>query len=635
MSLTKISTGGVKDDAASQAKIADEAIDEARLQVSNAGTNGQFLQKQTGNAGGLTWSDVPAQYTHPNHSGEVTSTGDGATVIADNIVDEANLKVSNTPTNGQFLSAQSGNTGGLTWADVTIPPSGNSVDLSASGAIAAGKPVIIKTNGKAEQVKTSFTQKSTVTYNTRYIVEQDTSLNEVQTVWVEQHRLLFAIYKSGNGYLKSRCFKFDTNWNSTAGSVQTLASNTTSAIQATYDPVQDRLVIAMIVLRSGNYHLEIMAGVPSAGSIEIQNLTNPINNQIEVGSGNTSESLAMFYETTSQKHVLIYRKNPSGGSSGANWDTYSRVISLSGSTFTINSATTLDSDDMTEVDICRVDSNKIAVSMRMNSGSSGTGYARIGTIGSTTMTWGSRVDFTGGGSAVVGYNPERATSIVYDVNNSKLFIGWTHMSNNRAYSVVGSVSGTTISMDTSTWLDINGGQNGDSEAWMRLVRDPSAGGIYTYFKKSNGQVYAAKVTYDNSAAAKSTLGSLTNLSADGTLTYQESNKNISAASEGKVFLAASDTGSSIRFNVRSTNVADLGTNVTDRNVIGFANSAISDGATGTINIQGSIATGLSGLTPATIYYVQDDGTLGTNVVSTQASVLALASDKGMIQTRVR
>ena len=55
-------------------------------------------------------------YVHPNHSGEVTSTADGATVIADNIVDEANLKVSNSPTNGYFLQAQSGNTGGLTWA---------------------------------------------------------------------------------------------------------------------------------------------------------------------------------------------------------------------------------------------------------------------------------------------------------------------------------------------------------------------------------------------------------------------------------------------------------------------------------------------------------------------------------------
>ena len=60
-------------------------------------------------------------YVHPNHSGEVTSTNDGATVIADDVVDEANLKVSNTPTDGYFLSAQSGNTGGLTWA---TPPAG-------------------------------------------------------------------------------------------------------------------------------------------------------------------------------------------------------------------------------------------------------------------------------------------------------------------------------------------------------------------------------------------------------------------------------------------------------------------------------------------------------------------------------
>ena len=54
-------------------------------------------------------------YVHPNHSGEVTSTADGATVIVDNMVDEANLKVSNAPTNAYVLTARSGNTGGMTW----------------------------------------------------------------------------------------------------------------------------------------------------------------------------------------------------------------------------------------------------------------------------------------------------------------------------------------------------------------------------------------------------------------------------------------------------------------------------------------------------------------------------------------
>ena len=67
-------------------------------------------------------------YVHPNHSGEVTSSADGATVIASNVVDEDNLKVSNSPTNGYFLSAQSGNTGGLTWAAVPAGYANSDVD---------------------------------------------------------------------------------------------------------------------------------------------------------------------------------------------------------------------------------------------------------------------------------------------------------------------------------------------------------------------------------------------------------------------------------------------------------------------------------------------------------------------------
>jgi len=54
------------------------------------------------------------QVTNATHSGEVT--GATALTIADNIVDEANLKISNSAVNGYMLTAQSGDTGGLTWA---------------------------------------------------------------------------------------------------------------------------------------------------------------------------------------------------------------------------------------------------------------------------------------------------------------------------------------------------------------------------------------------------------------------------------------------------------------------------------------------------------------------------------------
>jgi len=56
-------------------------------------------------------------------------------ILQNNVVSEAKLKVSNSPTNGQFLSAQSGNSGGLTWASVTSTPEGTAIlSTGESGA---------------------------------------------------------------------------------------------------------------------------------------------------------------------------------------------------------------------------------------------------------------------------------------------------------------------------------------------------------------------------------------------------------------------------------------------------------------------------------------------------------------------
>ena len=77
---------------------------------SGYGSNGQVLKSD--GSGGTSWVDQPT--ANATHTGEVT--GSTALTIADDVVDEANLKVSNSPTNGYVLTAQSGNTGGLTWA---------------------------------------------------------------------------------------------------------------------------------------------------------------------------------------------------------------------------------------------------------------------------------------------------------------------------------------------------------------------------------------------------------------------------------------------------------------------------------------------------------------------------------------
>ena len=88
-----------------------------------------------------------AKVTNATHSGEVT--GATALTIADNIVDEANLKISNTPTNGYALTAQSGNTGGLTWAEIGGGPSlgTNSIIRTNAQTISENITIGSTTNG--------------------------------------------------------------------------------------------------------------------------------------------------------------------------------------------------------------------------------------------------------------------------------------------------------------------------------------------------------------------------------------------------------------------------------------------------------------------------------------------------------
>jgi hypothetical protein len=127
-----ITAADIGANAVGNSEMADDAVGIAELSATGTASNTTFLR---GDNSWVVPTDTNTVYTHPNHSGEVTSTADGATVITDNIVDEANLKVSNAPTNGYVLTAQSGNTGGLTWAE-------------AGGGPSLGTDSIIRTNAQ-------------------------------------------------------------------------------------------------------------------------------------------------------------------------------------------------------------------------------------------------------------------------------------------------------------------------------------------------------------------------------------------------------------------------------------------------------------------------------------------------------
>ena len=94
-----VSSGAVtiKDGGVVTAEIADDAVTYAKMQ--HTGTANRVL----GAASAGVISEVQVVQA----------------MLGDQAVNEAKLQVSNGPTNGYFLSAQSANTGGLTWAEVS------------------------------------------------------------------------------------------------------------------------------------------------------------------------------------------------------------------------------------------------------------------------------------------------------------------------------------------------------------------------------------------------------------------------------------------------------------------------------------------------------------------------------------
>jgi len=88
------------------------------------------------------------------------------TNITDQAINEAKMQISNAPTNGYALTAQSGNTGGLTWASVggTNTPAFSAYKDSADQSLSGGGDVkvqyeteIFDSNGKYDTSNYRFT----------------------------------------------------------------------------------------------------------------------------------------------------------------------------------------------------------------------------------------------------------------------------------------------------------------------------------------------------------------------------------------------------------------------------------------------------------------------------------------------
>ena len=491
-----------------------------------------------------------------------------------------------------------------------LPPGGNTFTAVANGAIANNKAVKIDADGKVSQIAESFTPRNQWYLPESVQISTDNDSRECTNVWVGgSHRLVVNVWQDTSGNIKARSYYYNSSWSRQDGTAQTIVSGNTDKVTVSYDPVEDRLLFVYIQNVSGNYELRATVATPDGTNRNLTSIQSAVT--IETASGNSNANPSVFYETTSQKHIVIYRTNPSGGGPGANWDCKYRVMSLSGNTLTTNSSNTFDVDDSTRFNFCRTGANTIAVAYRAGDG---TGYVRAGTIGSTTITWGSRVDFTNDGSAQISYGNRGTIGCAFDIANSKLCIVYVHAGNKRPRAVYASISTNTVTIENAGYnQEIGVGSNGNDDVWVHAIYEPLAGKIWTImnqYRSAYGQytIYSRRIDYISGGSM-----SLYTLTLGDTQWDQDVSWNAAVGEDGYIFPTALDRSSTNYHYFYRALLTYQNSTLTDANhYVGFADAAYTNGQTATIKTYGNTVDTLSGLTAGTLYYLQLDGSVGTS-----------------------
>jgi len=206
------------------------------------------------------------------------------------------------------------------------------------------------------------------------------------------------------------------------------------------------------------------------------------------------------------------------------------------------------------------------------------------------------------GTAVVFHAAGTANAVcAFDTTANKVVIAYEDTADSeKGKSLVGTVSGTAISYGSEVEFESGGIQE------VGMTFDPDAGkAVVVYMDKGNSNygTYAVGTVSGTSITYATPVVFAAATSERCTATYDTNSDKIVIGFEDG---GNSNYGTSIVLQLGSTNVSDF---------IGLADAAISNSATGKINVKGSINSKQSSLTIGSDYYVQSDGSVSTTSTS--------------------
>tara|TARA_R100001440_G_scaffold75580_1_gene103172 strand:+ start:769 stop:2220 length:1452 start_codon:yes stop_codon:yes gene_type:complete len=354
-------------------------------------------------------------------------------------------------------------------------------------------------------------------------------------------------------------------------------------------------------------------------------------------SSDDAQQIATTFDSTNNKVVIAFRD-------GSNSSYGTAIVgTVSGTSISFGSATVYNSN-ITTHNSAAFDSNagKVVIGFRNQTGSN-LGKAIVGTVSGTSISFGSAVTFNNAST--------QRTAAVYDSNAQKVVISYRDLGDsNKGKSIVGTVSGTSISFGSAVEFNSNtnyikstydstnnkvivvysDGGNGDSgTAIVGTVSGTSISfGSEVVFH--SGLVYESTVNYDSSTnksvvayrSSSTTSGKIrvgtvsgTSISFDSEAEFESNTVNelsgVYDSSEEKIVLAYRDAGNSSYGTAIVFRNSATSTNITSENFIGFSDGAYANTQSAAINTTNTIDRNQSGLTAGQTYFVQNDGTLGT------------------------
>jgi hypothetical protein len=549
--------------------------------VTGVTTSTSFSGNVTGNVTGNVIGNSSITGTTGTFTGNVSV---GGTLTYDDVTDidsvgvvtaRAGIKIGA----GQSVSAVSGITtyygdgSQLTGIDHGV------VNFVASGNISNGATVIIKTDGTVGIV--TLTTSNTPNVGTPSVFASASTEVPSATYDSTNNKLVIAYRDAANSDRGTAIVGTVSGTSISFGSEVVFETGTTYYPSITF--VGSGKVVIAYNDASNSQHGTAVVGTISGTSISFG--TPVVFNASEINYP------SVVYDSNSNKVVICYQDNGNGNRGTA------IIGTVSGTSISFAGETAFDSSTVYyPIPVFDSTNNKIVISYS-DGGDSNYGNAIVGTVSGNSISFGSQTRFT---TATYQMHPG-----VHDSANNKIVFAYKDTANsNYGTAIVGTVSGTSISFGTAV-----------------VFESASITFPHIAFDSSNNKVVTSCIDGGNSSKGTTSVGTVSGTSISfgtpvvfgpantqqPTSTYDSTNKKVIFAYRDA---SNSDYGTAVNFGVTSQT-----TNLTSENYIGIAAEAISNTATGKINVVAGTNSGQTGLTTAQKYFVQPNGTLGTSAGS--------------------